>query len=229
MPQPAPLVAVLTLQIKSDLSKLRSVKRATENYNVTLERLAAVVVQDISPLAAAVAAIPTPTLSLAMLTSWLQSPLMPLVLAADPHASRDTFANMDARLQQAHLARVTARYAQYLTDQYRETLEGLQSWSVLRIAKSYLLEMQRLDYTPDDYQYSLRVVAQMRGLVGLDPTLSAVTNDFPFTDFVAESAGFTYTETLPASFSQEVLVFMNHLATAESKLADWRALAKPVD
>lgn len=224
MAQPAPLLAVLTMQVTADLAKLRAVRRATTNYNLTLQGLASVVNQDLQALRDTVDAIPAPSLTLADMNSWLLSPLLTLVLEQDPQTMKDTFANLDAHLQQAKLAAVIRDYARQLTMVYEDALKALSSYAVLKLAKTYLSELGRIDYRPDNYSRSLRIVSQVHGLVSVDPSLLDVYNNGPFRSFEYESAGFTYLTTVPDEFDQNVKVFLTYLATADDKLRGWRVL-----
>jgi hypothetical protein len=224
MTQPAPLIAALHMQIVADLDKLRSVKRATVNYNLTLQRLATSVNQDLRPLIAAADAIPPASVTLADYTAWLASPLIELIFAADPQMAKDDIANLDATLQQSKLTAVVSTYARYLNAQYVAALSALPSWDSLRLAKTYLTELARIDYRAEDYAYSLRVVSQFRGLGNSDPSLLTIYTAGPMYQFEIESRGFTYTGVVPDEFDAPVMQFLGYMADADAKLRAWAAL-----
>lgn len=224
MAQPAPLLAVLTMQIREDLAKLRALRRATTNYNLTLEALADAVNQDLQPLIEAANAIPTPVLLLADMHTWTLAPVFGLVAGQDAQTKKDTFANLDGQLQQVKMLAVVREYARDLTRAYETSLRALQSYDVLKIAKVYLFELARINYRPADYARSLQIVAQVRGLSAVDPSLLDVYLSGPLFLFEEASAGFAYTSTLPDEFSPTPKVFLRYLVEADDKLRGWRDL-----
>lgn len=225
MTQPAALIAVLSMQIQGDLGKLRALKRATVNYNLTLSNpLAKSVNKDLKPLTDAVAAIPSPSFTLADMNAWLASPLIKLVLESDPQTKKDTFANLDAHLQQVKLSAVLRAYARQLAMRYEDTIAALESYNVLKMAKTYLSEMGRINYRADDYARSLHIVSQFKGLSSVDSSLTDVYATGPFHAFELVSSGFTFTGEVPDEFSTEVRVFLDPLADADAKLRGWRVL-----
>jgi len=225
MAQPAALISVLSMQIQGDLGRLRALKRATVNYNLTLSNpLAKTVNLDLKPLTDAVAAIPAPTFTLADMNAWLASPLIALVLELDTQTKKDVFANLDAHLQQVKLTAVLRAYARQLSMRYEDTISALESYNVLKMAKTYLSEMARINYRADDYARSLRIVAQFRGLSSVDPSLIDEYKKGPFHAFELASSGFTFTGEIPDEFASEVRVFLTPLAAADAKLRGWRVL-----